>query len=419
MGSATRAQRTNCDRGNACATMSAMRLALPLVSTFAAASLAVASLVAQPAADAASLAARIEGPQSPNRQGLDALTLAEVMRRFRVPGVSVAVIKDFQIHWAKGYGVADAGSGRPVQVDTVFQAASISKPVTAMAALHLMQGGALGLDDDVNRHLKSWKVPDGEFTPGQAVTPRALMSHTSGADDGFGFPGYEPAAPRPTVAQILNGDAPSNVGEVTFARPPYAAYKYSGGGVTVMQQLLTDVTGEPFAALMRTRVLDPLGMRGSTFEQPLPEAWAVRAAHAHNGQGAHGEMPWHVYPEQAAAGLWTTPSDLARFVIEVQQAVRGPKGSVLSQASAREMTSPVGTGPYGVGLAVEKRGEGWYFGHGGSNWGFRCSLIAHVRKGYGVVVMTNGDAGGGVIAEIEARVAAAYGWDSLDKPLLR
>jgi CubicO group peptidase (beta-lactamase class C family) len=399
--------------------MPAMRISRFLVTTFAAAGVAVASVVAQPAQDAASLAARIEAPQSPNRQGLDALTLPEVMRRFRVPGVSVAVIKDFQIHWAKGYGVADAGSGRPVQVDTVFQAASISKPVTAMAALHLMQGGALTLDDDVNRHLKSWKVPGGEFTAGQAVTSRALMSHTSGADDGFGFPGYEPAAPRPSLVQILNGDAPSNVGKVTFARPPYAAYKYSGGGVTLMQLLLTDVTGEPFAALMRARVLDPLGMRGSTFEQPLPEAWAGRAAHAHNGQGAPGAVPWHVYPEQAAAGLWTTPSDLARFIIEVQQAVRGPKGSVLSQASAREMTSPVGTGPYGVGLAVEKRGEGWYFGHGGSNWGFRGSLIAHVRKGYGVVVMTNGDAGGGVIAEIEARVAAAYGWDSLDKPLVR
>lgn len=399
--------------------MPVMRLAVSLVTTIAAAGVAVASLVAQPAPDAASLAARIEASQSPNRQGLDALTLPEVMRRFRVPGVIVAVIKDFQIHWAKGYGVADAGSGRPVQVDTVFQAASISKPVTAMAALHLMQGGALGLDDDVNRHLKSWKVPPGEFTATQAVTPRALMSHTSGADDGFGFPGYEPAAPRPSVVQILNGESPSNVGKVTFARPPYAAYKYSGGGVTLMQLLLTDVAGEPFAALMRARVLDPLGMGGSTFEQPLPEAWAGRAAHAHNGQGAHGAVPWHVYPEQAAAGLWTTPSDLARFVIEVQQAVRGPKGTVLSQASAREMTSPVGTGPYAVGLAVEKRGEGWYFGHGGSNWGFRCSLIAHVRKGYGLVVMTNGDAGGGVITEIEARVAAAYGWDSLDKPLLR
>ena len=399
--------------------MPAMRHTVRLVLVLVAGVIGVASPAAQPPADPAAMIARIESPQMPNRQGLDALTLSEVMRRFRVPGASVAVIEDFQIHWAKGYGVADASTGRAVQTDTAFQAASISKPVTAMAALRLMQGGALGLDDDVNRHLKTWKVPDSEFTRSQAVTPRALMSHTSGADDGFGFPGYQPSAPRPSVVQILEGQPPSNVGRVRFARPPYAAFKYSGGGITLMQLLLTDVTGEPFAALMRSRVLDPLGMTSSTFEQPPPDSWTSRLAHAHTGQGGHGDVAWHVYPEQAAAGLWTTPSDLARFAIEVQQAVRGPAGKVLSQASAREMTSPVGTGPFGVGLTVEKRAEGWYFSHGGSNWGFRCSLVAHLRKGYGVVVMTNGDAGGGVIAEIEARVAAAYGWDSLDKPLLR
>jgi CubicO group peptidase (beta-lactamase class C family) len=399
--------------------MRAMRTMLRIVTLLTAGWLTAVAPTAQPAANAAAMITRVEAPQTPNRQGLDTLTLPEVMRRFRVPGVSVAVIKDFQIHWAKAYGVADVDSGRPVQTDTPFQAASISKPVTAMAALRLMQQGPLSLDGDVNLHLKAWRVPASELTKTQPVTPRALMSHTSGADDGFGFPGYEPAASRPSVVQILDGQPPSNVGRVTFARPPFTAYKYSGGGVTLMQLLLTDVTGEPFATLMRTRVLDPLGMTNSTFEQPPPETWAARLAHAHNGQGAHGTVPWHVYPEQAAAGLWTTPSDLARFVIEVQHAVLRPMGKVLAQASAREMTSPVGTGPYGVGLAVERRGEGWYFGHGGSNWGFRCSLLAHVRKGYGVVVMTNGDAGGGAIAEIEARVAAAYGWDSLDKPLMR
>ncbi|MGE0362002.1 MAG: serine hydrolase domain-containing protein [Vicinamibacterales bacterium] len=387
-----------------------LALALPVLA---------ATLAAQPLPDAAPLIARIEAPQVPNRQGLDGLTLEQVMQRFRVPGVSVAVINDFRIHWAKGYGVADAGTGRPVRPDTPFQAASISKPVTAMAAMRLIADGRFGLDDDVNLRLRSWRVKAPEGSTWPAVTPRSLMSHTSGADDGFGFPGYDPAAPRPTVTQILDGVAPSNVGKVLFARPPYAAYKYSGGGVTVMQQLLTDVTGEPFAALLRSRVLAPLEMGDSTFEQPPPDAWAARLAHAHNGQGAPGSVPWHVYPEQAAAGLWTTASDLARFAIEVQTAVRGPKGTVLTQGSAREMTAPVGTGPYAVGLGVEQRGEGWYFGHGGSNWGFRCSLLAHVRKGYGVVVMTNGDAGGPVITEIEARVAAAYGWDSLDKPLPR
>lgn len=399
--------------------MRSMRLTLGFLTLALAACLATAAPLAQPFTDASAMIARIEAPQVPDRQGLDAFTLEQVMRRFRVPGVSVAVIHDFKIHWAKAYGVADASSGRPVRTDTPFQAASISKPVTALAAMLLVQQGRFGLDDDANRHLKSWRVPDGPLTRQQPVTPRSLMSHTSGADDGFGFPGYDPAAPRPSVVQILDGASPSNVGKVTFARAPYAAYKYSGGAVTLMQLLLTDVTGEDFAALMQSRVLGPLGMADSSFEQPPPESRAARLAHAHNGQGVHGAVPWHIYPEQAAAGLWTTPSDLAKLTIEVQQAARGPKGRVLSQASAREMTAPVGTGPYAVGFAVEQRGQGWYFAHGGSNWGFRAHLVAHVRKGYGLVVMTNGDAGGGVIAEIEARVASAYGWDSLDKPLLR
>jgi CubicO group peptidase (beta-lactamase class C family) len=180
-----------------------------------------------------------------------------------------------------------------------------------------------------------------------------------------------------------------------------------------------DVVGRPFAEIMRDYVLGPLGMRNSTYEQPVPVAIAGQAARAHNGAGRSMGAAWHVYPEQAAAGLWTTPSDLARFAIEVQRAVRGPSGTVLSQATAREMVSPVGTGPFAVGLTIDKRGEGWYFSHGGSNWGFRCNLVAHVRKGYGVVIMTNSDSGSPVISELEARVAAAYGWDTLDKAIPR
>jgi CubicO group peptidase (beta-lactamase class C family) len=268
--------------------------------------------------DAPAIIARLDAPQSPNRQGLDGLTLREVMQRVRVPGVSIAVIRNFTIHWAKGYGVADVETGRPVRDDTMFQ-----------------------------------------------------------------------------------------------------AFKYSGGGFTIMQLALTDLVGDPFAQMMQTRVLAPLGMTNSSFEQPLPDALAARAARAHNAQGQRMDAPWHVYPEQAAAGLWTTPSDLARFAIEVQRALRGASGTVLTQAMAREMVTPTGVGPFAVGFTVEKRNEGWYLIHGGANWGFRCSLVAHVRKGYGMVVMTNGDAGATVNTEIEARVASAYGWDSLDKPLIQ
>lgn len=369
--------------------------------------------------DVAKLIARIEAAQSPDRQGLDTLTLHALMQRFRVPGLSIAVIKDFEIHWAKGYGVADVEASRPVDAQTLFQAASISKPVTALAAVRLAQEGRFSLDDDINTLLKSWRVPASSLTREKPITPRALLSHTSGADDGFGFPGYEPEASRPTLVQILNGQAPSNVGSVLFMRPTFTGYKYSGGGVTIMQLALMDLLDRPFAAIMQEKVLTPLAMRNSSFEQPLPDEVAAHAARAHNGQGKSMGPPWHVYPEQAAAGLWTTASDLARFAIEVQRALRGPAGSVLSQTSAREMTSPVGVGPFAVGLTIEKRGEGWYFSHGGSNWGFRCNLLAHVRKGYGVVIMTNGDNGGIVINEIEARVAAAYNWDSLHKPIPR
>ena len=368
----------------------------------------------------ARLIQEIEAPQVPYRQGLDGLTLQEVMKHFHTPGVSVAVIKDFKVHWAKGYGVADEKSGRPVQVDTLFQAASISKPVTAMAALRLVQEGRFSLDDDVNNLLKSWRVPESDLTRDQSVTPRSLLSHTSGSDDGFGFPGYDPGVPLPSLVQILNGQPPSNRGPVLFKRRPYQAYKYSGGGIVIMQVLLGDLTGESFAGLMERIILGPLGLTNSTYQQPLPEALASRAAHAHNEEGKESVVPWHVYPEQAAAGLWTTPSDLARVAIELQRALHGPSGSILNETTAREMIAPTGAGPFAIGFEISKRGEGWYFSHSGGNWGFQCHLLAHVRKGYGVVIMTNGSGGAGqVIDEIESRVAAAYHWDSLDKPLFR
>jgi CubicO group peptidase (beta-lactamase class C family) len=367
----------------------------------------------------AALMARIEGAQSPNRQGLDPLTLQQLMERFHVPGVSVAVIRDFEIHWAKGYGVADVESGARVDADALFQAASISKPVTAMAALRAVQDGRFSLDADINTILKSWKLPAGEFTRRQPVTPRALMSHTSGLGDGFGFPGYHPSAARPTIVEILNGSKPSNVGPVLMEREPFSAAKYSGGGVTLMQLALMDALGKPFPEIMQSLVLGPIGMTHSAFEQPLSPERDRHATRAHSGGGRAMDTKWHVYPELAAAGLWTTPTDLATFAIEIQKASLGRSARVLNQSTAREMLTPVGVGDYAVGLAITKKGEGWYFAHGGSNWGFQCDLLAHRLKGYGVAIMTNSDSGRPVINAIEDRVAAAYGWDSLDKPVLR
>jgi len=350
---------------------------------------------------------------------IDAAVIDQLLKQFNVPGVSIAVIKDFKIDWARGYGLADVDAGTPVTADTLFQAASISKTVAAMTSMRAVQDGRFTLDQDVNTILKSWQLPGGEFTKDRPVTPRGLMSHTSGTGDGFGFPGYAPGAPLPTLVQIADGLPPSNRPQVRLERAPLTGFKYSGGAVTIQELALTEAVGKPLVELARDWVLNPIGMTHSTFEQPLPVSRETQAARAHNRQGARMGDPWHVYPEHAAAGLWTTPTDLAKFLIEVQQTLAGQSTRVLSRAMMLEMVTPVGVGPYAVGFSVEKRGEGWYFGHGGSNWGFQCAMLAHRLKGYGIVIMTNGDNGGALMQAIRSRVEQAYQWDALDKPIPR
>ncbi len=362
----------------------------------------------------------IEQPQPGAVAGEPAsLTIEALMERFGVPGVSIAVIHDFDIHWAKGYGVADTETGAPVDTETLFQAASISKPVAAMAVLRATQDGIFGLDDDINGILRSWKLEGGEFTRERPVTPRMLTSHTSGLGDGFGFPGYDPSTPVPTALQILQAHELSNVRPLFMERPPMSLMEYSGGGVTVMQQALSDALGRPFQDILRETVLQPIGMENSTFEQPLPADRDRNAARAHSGEGEAMGPKWRVYPELAAAGLWTTPTDLARFIIEVQRSARGESNRVLSRTTVQEMVSPVGVGDYGVGFAVRKMGEGWYFAHGGSNWGFQATILGHKVKGYGLAIMTNGARGGAVVAELSRRIQSAYEWDSLAEPAPR
>jgi CubicO group peptidase (beta-lactamase class C family) len=379
--------------------------------------LAFTPAIAQPGTE--SFIAAIEGPQTGRDGELPGLTLAALMQKLSVPGMSIAVIRDFEIHWSRGYGVADVAARTRVDSDTLFQAASISKPVAAMAVLKAVQDGKFTLDQDVNTILTSWRVPAGEHTARQAVTLRGLLSHTSGTDDGFGFPGYHPQQPVPTLVQILNGEKPSNVGPVLIGRPPLTAFKYSGGGITLVQLLMTDVLKRPFRELMRDMVLAPIGMRHSAYEQPLSAERDQHAARAHDRNGAARDAKWHVYPELAAAGLWTTSPDLARFGIEVQKSLQGRSNRVLSRAMVQEMASPVGVGPFAIGMQIDKMGEGWYLNHGGSNWGFQCLLFVHKIKGYGFAAMTNADSGGRLIAELRQRVAAAYKWDMLDQPLRR
>jgi len=329
--------------------------------------------------------------------------LAERMAAHRTPAVSIAVIDGGKIAWAKAWGMADQQRGRAATTQTLFQAASISKPVAATAALSLVQEGRLALDTNVNRYLSSWQVPESEHAHGQPVTLRRLLTHTAGLTV-HGFPGYARSATIPTAVKVLNGLG--NTRPVVVDTTPGSLWRYSGGGYTVTQVLLSDVTGLPFATLIRERVLRPMGMTLSTYEQPLPEARWAEAATGYRRTGDPVEEDWHVYPEQAAAGLWTTPSDLARWGLSVLAAYNGATGGVLAPAAAKEMLTP-GLGNYGLGPGVYP--EFRAFGHGGANEGFRCQITVFL-DGRGVAVMTNSDAGANLAREVMITLSAAYGW---------
>ena len=344
------------------------------------------------------------------------MTLAELMSWFRIPGLSVAVIKDFQLHWAKGYGVADAETGRLVDTSTLFQAGSISKPVSAMAVLKAVQNGQISLDDNINKILHSWQLPSRPLSNDPPVTPRMLASHTSGLGDGFGFPGYEPGVPLPTILQILQGLAPSNTPVLWMERAPLSVMKYSGGGSTILQLALTDTLKRPFPEILRELVCEPAGMTDSDFDQPLHPKRQLRAARSHDRDGPL--LPrWHVYPELFAAGLWTTATDLARFALEVQLSVHGRSNRILSRSMVQEMLNPIGVGDFAVGFRIFQHGGGWYMEHTGSTYGFSCLLLAHKLKGYGLVVMTNCNPIPEFMKEMKERVARAYDWDCLDRPV--
>ena len=331
-------------------------------------------------------------------------SLADRMAELGVPGVSVAVLVDGKIAWARGYGLADVESGRPVTPNTLFQAASISKPVAALAALRLVESGRVDLDGDVNAHLTSWRVPGNEFTEGAPVTLRGLLTHRAGLTV-WGFPGYGPDERAPDGPGVLDGRG--NTDPVRVYKAPGESWRYSGGGYTVMQQLVVDVHGAPFAAVMREEVLDPIGMSRSTYEQPISPERQDDIATGYRADGERVPGGWHTYPEQAAAGLWTTPSELALYARDMQRAWRGESDLVLGEALAREMLTP-DADDWGLGPAISEDGE--RFRHGGSNQGFRCTFAAYIEGDDGVFVMTNSDSGGELAAEIAITVAHAYGW---------
>jgi non-ribosomal peptide synthase protein (TIGR01720 family) len=325
-----------------------------------------------------------------------------VMAEHHVPGTAVVLIEDNRIVDAEGYGVLAGGGTEPVTADTLFQVGSISKHATALGVLRLVAEGAVALDEDVNRYLMSWRLP----SPGVAgvVTARQLLSHVAGLTVARNS-GYRPGEPMPGLLDLLRGEVPDSPA-IAMELPPGEVFRKSNAHFWVLEQLMTDVTGEPFADLMRRLVFDPLGLSGTSFDQSFPERCGRPVARGHDERGTPVPGGWRVKPVLASTGMWSTAPDLARLLIEVRAAYLGGSGTLLPAPLARELFTVVhADGLYGLGTSVDDFGADIEYGHVGESVGYRAMMIGRVRAGTGFVVLTNADSG----KEVHRYVATAFG----------
>ncbi len=335
--------------------------------------------------------------------------LLDCMARCHVPGVSIAVIADHRLEWACGYGVREVGRPELVTPDTLFQACSVSKPVTAIAALRLVQEGILGLDEDLNSYLVSWKVSTNRMGPSR-VTLRHVLSHTAGLTACW-YLGFRRGAKMPTLLQVLNGEPPAKTRPVRVQIPPGKRFRYSESHFAVLQQLLTDVTNTPFPDLMQALVFVPLGMCNSSYHPSFPEQRFSATGHYFDGVPINGK--WRMFPALAASGLWTTPSDLACLLLDLQLARAGKPSKVLGKEIVNQLLSPQ-TPPdgrqWGLGFELKGQGETARFRHSGDNIGFKCFVQGFCERGMGAVLMSNGDYGEDMHRELFQIIARQYGW---------
>lgn len=335
-------------------------------------------------------------------------TIAEQMAKYKVNGMSIAVIHNYQIAWAKGYGWADVAEQKPMTTETLFEPGSISKTLNAVGILKLAQDKKVDLYTDINQYLKSWKFPYDSLSKGKKINLAQLLSHQAGLTV-HGFPGHDVNGPIPTVYEVLDGKAPSFTPAVRSAFEPDLYFQYSGGGTTISQVLLSDVTGQAYDVWMYENVLKPIGMVNSTYAQPpAKEKWPLCAS-AYNGDGTPIERKFHVYPEQAAAGLWMTPTDLCRYILDMQMAWKGKPSKVLSPEMVKLHLTPYNNGPTAMGTFIEGHDGVDYFQHGAGNDGFCGQFYGSMEDGYGVVIFLNSD-NGRLLGEVINSVAKAYNW---------
>lgn len=335
------------------------------------------------------------------------MKLFERMTYYKVPGVSISVIDNFQIEWAKGYGVTKLDGQDPVTIFSIFQAASISQAVTAAGALTLVARGDIGLDVNINDYLQSWTLPENQLTQKDKVTLRRLLSRNSGLVP-LEYEGIESIESKPTLRQILSGEKTDNP-PVYVANTPGTELEYSEAGFAIIEKLIEDVSGQFFAEFMARVVLTPLQMERSSFADILPEQMFIDAVFGHNREGFPFKRKGHIYPVTAANGLWTTPSDLAVFTIELMSVALGHTQNVFDPELARDMLS-VHIGNQGLGFFIADEGDNLHFYIRGKNKGFSCFLVGYPVKGQGVVIMANSENGEYLIDEILRAVSEAYDW---------
>ena len=347
--------------------------------------------------------ARIENGLTPTfrikGQEVETFEINERLDELGIPGLSVAFAVDGEIEWARAYGMADLNSARPMDTDAMLLAGSISKPVTALRAHQLVEEGKFDLDENINSYLSSWQVPENEFTTSEKVTTRRILNHTAGLTV-WGFPGYDFGDEIPSVPEVLDGLG--NTDPVRVFKEPGESWRYSGGGYTVLQLAITDQEGVSFPDTMKKNVLDRLDMPNSTFENPLPSKFHSVAATGYRSNGNEVEGKWPIYPEMAAAGLWTTPSELIQYATKTQWVLQSENDGVLKYESVLLMLTP-GMNDHGLGPVVTEH----YFGHGGSDEGFQARLVAWKAKPYAVVIMVNSD-NGSIIQELMLAIASEY-----------
>jgi CubicO group peptidase (beta-lactamase class C family) len=324
-----------------------------------------------------------------DRKNFWGTTMLERMDKWNIPGVSFTIIQNGEIKASYTYGRKKRFRKDPVTVKTMFQAASISKSIFATAVMRLSEQGVLDLDANINRYLKEYHVPtfDGKE---HDITLRMILSHTAGLNI-HGFPGYQHGQKVPTIQQIIEGKRPANTDELFLYKEPGKDFSYSGGGYVLAQKIVCDVLNRDFEDIMQEIVLQPFGMKNSTYLQPLPKDMEADIAFGIDYYDLQIKNGYCIMPELSAAGLWTTPYDLATYGIEMIKALKGDS-KIIKKETVQAMINPV-TPSYGLGFAIEEKNGMKCFGHRGSNSGFHSGMSFFPLSGNGVAVMVNADRG--------------------------